>query len=224
MPAQRQPPPPVGLRLGCGEIRCLCLGVERGPHMWEGPQGVGSQGQVLGFSSCLGTRWAGVEGEDKEAAHSLSQKKEERPAEGAGPRLSPMPCDAGSSVRVCPGDPRPRGSREEASSCGAKSRVQRPCPSSNLKALITAFGESPGGGRGPLLSAWGRAGSFLPSMNQRETEAPGLLAREGPQPSGHLDFLGFSADLVIVVNADGDKKEATGQEQQNPQGHEAGLG
>lgn len=61
-------------------------------------------------------------------------------------------------------------------------------------------------------------------MNQRETEAQGLLAREGPQPSGHLDFLGFSADLVIVVNADGDKKEAAGQEQQNPQGHEAGLG
>lgn len=107
---------------------------------------------------------------------------------------------------------------------GQRAGVQRPCPSSNLKALITAFGESPGGGRGPLLSAWGRAGSFLPSMNQRETEAQGLLAREGPQPSGHLDFLGFSADLVIVVNADGDKKEAAGQEQQNPQGHEAGLG
>ena len=29
--------------------------------------------------------------------------------------------------------------------------------------------------------------------------------------------------MVIVVNADDDKKEAAGQEQQNPQGREAGL-
>lgn len=50
------------------------------------------------------------------------------------------------------------------------------------------------------------------------------MPQKGPPPSGQLDFLGFSADLVIVVNADGDEKEAAGQEQQNPQGHEAGLG
>lgn len=106
---------------------------------------------------------------------------------------------------------------------GQRTGVQRPCPSSNLKALITAFGESPGGRKGATPVCLGQAGSFLPSMNQRETEDQGLLAPEGPPPSGQLDFLGFSADLVIVVNADGDEKETAGQEQQNPQGHEAGL-
>lgn len=50
------------------------------------------------------------------------------------------------------------------------------------------------------------------------------MPQKGPQPSGQLDFLGFSANLVIVVNADGDEKEAAGQEQQNPQRREAGLG
>lgn len=46
---------------------------------------------------------------------------------------------------------------------------------------------------------------------------------QGPRPSGQLGLLGSSADLVIVVNADGDKKEAADQEQQDPQGHEARL-
>lgn len=47
-----------------------------------------------------------------------------------------------------------------------------------------------------------------------------VQAQAGPSP---LHFLGFPADLVIVVDADNNKEEATGQEQQGPQGHEAGL-
>lgn len=82
--------PHPSLRLGCGEDRCLCLGVERGSQLWEGPQGAGAQGQVLGSSSYLGTRLAGGGGErrDKEAAHSLS---EESRASGRRARASPQP-------------------------------------------------------------------------------------------------------------------------------------
>lgn len=47
-----------------------------------------------------------------------------------------------------------------------------------------------------------------------------VQAQAGPSP---LHFLGFPADLVIVVDADNNKEEAAGQEQQGPQGHEAGL-
>lgn len=68
-----------------------------------------------------------------------------------------------------------------------------------------------------------RQGPFrLPGT--KEKQAQGLPAPEGPRPGRQLNFLGFSADLVIVVNADGDKKEAAGQEQQDPQGHEARFG
>lgn len=107
---------------------------------------------------------------------------------------------------------------------GQRTAVQRPRPSSDLKAQkITAFGECPGGKEGGHPSAWGKAGSFPPSRNQRET-GPGPPCPRGPRPGRQLNFLGFSADLVIVVNADGDKKEAAGQEQQDPQGHEARFG
>lgn len=80
------------------------------------------------------------------------------------------------------------------------------------------------------LPPWGRAGAgqgtLLSSRSQREAEAPAPLCPghgQGPRPSGQLGLLGSSADLVIVVNADGDKKEAADQEQQDPQGHEARL-
>lgn len=63
---------------------------------------------------------------------------------------------------------------------GQRTGMQRPCPSPNLKAQVTASGRAQEEGRGPFLSAWRRAGSFLPSRNQRETEAQGLLAPEGP--------------------------------------------
>lgn len=47
-----------------------------------------------------------------------------------------------------------------------------------------------------------------------------VQAKAGPSP---LHFLGFPADLVIVVDADNNKEEAAGQEQHGPQGHEARL-
>lgn len=87
----------------------------------------------------------------------------------------------------------------------------------------------PGGkeGKRPHLLRAGLVQSrVLPAFQEPEgNQGPrqGLPAPRGPQPSKGLDFLGFSANLVIVVNADGDKKETTGQEQQDPQGHEACL-
>lgn len=87
----------------------------------------------------------------------------------------------------------------------------------------------PGGKEGgqPHLPGAGLAqGRVLPAFQGPEgIRGPGTsLPHRGPWPSEWLDFLGFPADLVIVVNADGDKKEAAGQEQQDPQGHEARLG
>lgn len=82
-------------------------------------------------------------------------------------------------------------------------------------------------GKGVPLPAWGQLGQ------DRVSSFPG--AKGEPRPQSHpgpgtgwspawLDFLGFPADLVIVVKADSDEKEAAGQEQQGPQRHEARLG
>lgn len=61
-------------------------------------------------------------------------------------------------------------------------------------------------------------------LESTDSEAPATLAQvqaqAGPSP---LHFLGFPADLVIVVDADNDKEETATQEQQGPQGHEARL-
>lgn len=69
-------------------------------------------------------------------------------------------------------------------------------------------------------------GRLLPvSHEPKRSRGPGPpCPQQGPWPQRQLNFLGFSADLIIVVNADGDEKEAAGQEQQDSQGHEARLG
>lgn len=69
---------------------------------------------------------------------------------------------------------------------GQRTAVQRPRPSPDLKAQkITAFGECPGGKEGGHPSAWGKAGSFPPSMNQRETNRPrASLPQRAPGPAG----------------------------------------
>lgn len=160
----------------------MCLGVKRGRHMWGGPaRGRGTRSSSWVFwhrqepsSSAWALDWQGVEGRTRQPAASLRGKRE-------GPRLRPDPCDAGSPVSVCPGDPeakRPKKRRRHW--VGQRTGMQRPCPSPNLKAQVTASGRAQEEGRGPFLSAWRRAGSFLPSRNQRETEAQGLLAPEGP--------------------------------------------
>lgn len=79
-------------------------------------------------------------------------------------------------------------------------------------------------GKAPALPAQGRV---LPAFqNQRGPEGGprASLPQRGPWPGGWLHLLGFSADLVIVVNADGNKKEAAGQQQQDPLRHEPCLG
>lgn len=63
-----------------------------------------------------------------------------------------------------------------------------------------------------------------PAWGPQAVKSPAILAQlqalAGPS---QLHFLGFPADLVIVVDADKDEEEAAGQEQQGPQGHEARL-
>lgn len=65
-----------------------------------------------------------------------------------------------------------------------------------------------------------------PAWGPQTLKSPATLAQVQAQTQAgpsQLHFLGFPADLVIVVNADNDKEEAAGQEQQGPQGHEACL-
>lgn len=205
-------------------------GGEGPPHEGGPTRSRGPKVKFLGFPAAWALPWLGVEGGGQ--GGSPQPLSEERRASGqrGGASAQPVtprcrffsPCLSGGIWR-------PRGSRKVASRCGAKNRGAEAL--SLLKPESpdhTAIGGEPrrkeGGPLPPLLSAWGGAGSFPPSVNQRETEDQGLLAPEGPQPRGQLDFLGFSADLVIVVNADGDEQEAAGQEQQSPQGREAGLG
>lgn len=106
---------------------------------------------------------------------------------------------------------------------GQRAGVQWPCGSPNLKAQITALREGPGRRDGGHSCLPGQ-GRVRPAFHELEgNQGPGLPC-PGARHSGQLDFLGFSANLVIVVNADGNEKEAAGQEQQNPQGHQARLG
>lgn len=83
--------------------------------------------------------------------------------------------------------------------------------------------------------SWGSPGRGPPA-SQKPQNQPGLRPGQASPSSpaslllptspatGWLHFLGLPADLVIVVHADGNKNEAAGQEQQDPQGHEACLG
>lgn len=166
MPAQGQPPPPVGLRLGCGEDWRLCLGVERGSQLREGPQGTGHKVKFLGFPAAWALDWLGVEGRRTRRQPTASQKKAGRPADGAGPRLSPIPCDAGSSVHcLSRGSGDQEAQEKRRGGVGQRTGARGSCPSSNLKALITASGESPGGRKGATPVCQGQ-GRVLPAFHE----------------------------------------------------------
>lgn len=187
--------------------------------MWRGPalkgRSPGSSFQVFqqwteATFSCLGIRLAGAGGGGGRWQSTASSRKK-----------SILPRDLASSVSAR-GIQRPRDPRKGGRTWGEEGGVQRPQPSPDLRAqVITAFGGCPGGEQGghPHLPG--------PSCLPEPTGNRGLqasLPQRHPWPRRRLHFLGFSADLVIVVNADGDKNEGAGQEQQDPQGHEARLG
>lgn len=134
--------------------------------MWEGPQGVGAQGQVLGFSSCLGTRLAGGGGGGQGGSPQPLSK--ERRASGQRGGASPQP-DTPRCRLFSPCLSRGSGDQEAQEKrrpgVGHRTGVQRPCPSSNLKALITAFGESPGGRKGATPVCLGQ-GRVLPAFHE----------------------------------------------------------
>lgn len=210
-------------------------GADGGSHGWEGPTprrtGAGSSGQVFrayteATFSCVGTRLGGCAGRQ---GTPLSNGRRASWQKGQEPRLSPTPHDPSPSVSLSTGSRGQESQEREASPCGAKGRGAEGLAPSNLKVQeITAFGGAPeerkASGPACLGQAQCEAGSFPPSRSQRGTEAPrASLPRRHPEPSEGLDFLGFSANLVIVVNTDGDKEETAGQEQQDPQGHETCL-
>lgn len=223
-------------QLGWGRAGCVLRGW-RGPHTWGGPmcrsRGTGSSSrgfqdrqspvQLLGHQT--GRGWRGGQG----GGHSLSRRKGGPPGRrGQSPASAPRPRDSSSPSASVQGVQRPRGPRKGGGTVWGEGRgAEAPSPP-NLKARRSQRPQCPGGEEGghPRLpgAGLGQAGSFRASKNKRETEAPGPPCAEGPRPGGRLDFLGFPANLVIVVNADGDEKEAARQEQQGPRGHEARLG
>lgn len=113
----------------------VCLGVERGPHMWEGPQGEGAQGQVLGSSrhrpkassAAWALDWLGVKGEDQEAALSLSEERASgRRGRGLTQPDSPGCTLFGQRLSWESGGQEAQG--KEASLCGAKNRGAEALP------------------------------------------------------------------------------------------------
>lgn len=175
--------PAAGLWGGEGD-GCLCLGVARGPHMWEGPQGGGAQGHVLGFSSCLGTGlaggWGGGGGRGGRGG-SPQPLSEERRASGLG--LSPIPRGAGSSVRVRPGDPETKRLEERGVLVwGREQGCRGPVTSSNRKPRSQRSGRAREEGRGPLLSARGRQGPSCLPRTKGKPRTGASLPREGGAP------------------------------------------
>lgn len=166
MPAQRQPPAPVSLRLGCwgGWVRVFRGG--EGP-----PQGVGAQGQVLGLSSCLGPGLAGGGGGGQGGSLQPPKKRGWPP--------SPVPREAGSSARVRAGDPETeRLEQRGVLVWGQRTGPRGPVPP-QTGSPDHSFGGEPGGRKGATPVSPGQAG---PAMDPRETEDRGLLAPEGPPP------------------------------------------
>lgn len=111
---------------------------------------------------------------------------------------------------------------KELSLHGVRGGVQRPQPGLSLlesQEIQDDSMECLGGKEGactlpacrPAWDPWAVQSPAAPAQVQ---------AQAAPSP---LHFLGFPADLVIVVDADDDKEEAAGQEQHSPQGHEARL-
>lgn len=124
-----------------------------------------------------------------------------------------MPRGSNSSVGVCPGGQETQ--EKGASLCGEGRGAEAPSPQNLQAQKIPASREE--GGPPP---AGGGAGQprVLPGDEGARASLPSRA------PAGRwLDFLGFSADLVIVVNADGNEEEAAGQEQQDPHGHKTRL-
>lgn len=155
-----------------------------------------------------------------------------RQATASLPRKEGLLAEAGSlALAQCPvaqtlqsvsvqGAKRPR---KRGRHCVVKDGVQRPHPPKTYKPRRSQHPER----RAAPPPAGGRAGQprVLPAGQEPKGDEGARASLPSRAPAGRwLDFLGFSADLVIVVNADGNEEEAAGQEQQDPHGHKTRLG
>lgn len=190
MAAHRQPPLPVSLQWGRGEGRRVFRGGEGPPHV-GGPtrrRGTRSssrvfQAQTEARFSCLGTRLAGGEGGGQgEAAHSLSKER----ASGSRGRGLTQPDSPGCRLfgqRLSWESGGQEAQGKEASLCGAKNRGAEALSLPKPESLITAFGECPGGRRGPsCLPGAGQGPSCLP-RTKGKPRPQASLPQKGPSPA-----------------------------------------
>lgn len=200
-------------------------------------RGVQAQGQVVRFSrhtqkprsAVWALDWVGVRGGQGGRAH-LSQTKEGHPRRrGGSPAFAQYPTTQALQSVSIQGIRRPREPRKRGAAVwGEGQRRRGPVPPEPESPGDHSIWGCPGGKEGerPCLPGAGLVqGRVRPALQKPEgNRGPrASLPHKGLWPREWLDFLGFPADLVIVVNADGDKKEAAGQEQQDPQGHEPRL-